>query len=143
MKAIQISPAVYFDKRGFVFDIVDTIDTQQREVGQPGTQRALVCVRCGAYVTHPEARISVSGRHTHEFTNPYGVAFLIGCFMDAPGIAEQGEGTDFWSWFPGYWWQIGLCGGCQWHLGWRFSNGSDVFYGLMLNRLLENDVKAQ
>ena len=141
MKTLETdsNPANYFDKRGFAVDIVDKMDTEQHQTDQPRTQRVLVCVRCGARITYHEARISVSGQHAHEFTNPYGIAFLIGCFREAPGVATQGEATDFWSWFSDYCWQIGLCGGCQWHLGWRFANGADAFYGLMLDRLVEKD----
>jgi hypothetical protein len=100
-------------------------------------RRSLHCVQCGQRITPVEARISVRARHTHVFTNPHGITYRIGCFGEAPGVVRHGPPTRYWSWFPGYRWQIALCAGCGLHLGWSFVGGDELFHGLILNRLVE------
>ncbi|MEZ5583159.1 MAG: cereblon family protein [Candidatus Competibacteraceae bacterium] len=106
-------------------------------------QHTLNCRHCGHPITRPDTRIQVNERHSHVFTNPHGITYRIGCFGAAPGVARRGELTDFWSWFPGYRWQIALCGACQLHLGWRFVADHDQFFGLILNRLVESKDAAR
>lgn len=113
---------------------IATVESEKEE--EP--QRTLNCRQCGHPITHPDARIQINERHHHVFTNPHGITYHIGCFKEAPGAARRGELTDFWSWFPGYRWQIALCGSCQAHLGWLFTAELDRFYGLILNRLIES-----
>lgn len=51
-------------------------------------------------------------------------------------IHLHGAPTLEFSWFPGYTWQLALCGQCNAHLGWKFVAGPDSnlmprkFYGL-------------
>ncbi|MCP5425988.1 MAG: hypothetical protein H6970_13120 [Gammaproteobacteria bacterium] len=115
--------------------ILDSVD----EPHSQRPQRSLHCVPCGHRITPLAARISVRERSTHEFANPHGIAYRIGCFREAPGVVREGTPTDYWSWFPGYRWQIALCRGCGQHLGWSFVSGTELFYGLILNRLVERD----
>lgn len=121
--------------------IGQTLDLQallrkQAEKPAHAPQISLNCAHCRHVITYPDERIEISGQHAHTFSNPHGIEFIIGCFACAPGAAEHGPGTEFWSWFAGYRWQISQCRQCAVHLGWRFANG-DSFYGLILDRLVE------
>lgn len=69
--------------------------------------------------------------------NPAGIVYRIGCFREAPGCAEVGGESAYWSWFPGYTWQIVVCAACTEHLGWRFRADDSTFWGLILARLAE------
>jgi hypothetical protein len=97
----------------------------------------LVCIECGALITFGSERIARNGSHEHEFMNPAGVRFRIGCFASAPGVASVGEVSDVWSWFPGYAWQVVVCRGCIGHVGWSFTRNASGFFGLILDRLRE------
>jgi hypothetical protein len=81
----------------------------------------------------------MSGAHEHRFQNPEGYRFHIGCFARAFGCVPLGNPTSEFTWFPGYSWQIELCGGCREHLGWLYQSGSRAFHGLILDRLVELD----
>jgi hypothetical protein len=89
-------------------------------------------------VTDRRSRIAVDGGHAHGFVNPQGHVFQIGCFAAAPGCLPVGATSDYWTWFPGYAWQVVVCRSCTQHLGWRFRGGAGGdFYGLILARLVE------
>jgi len=79
----------------------------------------------------------MAGEHAHTFTNPHGLRFRIGCFADVTGCLVEGEPTTYWTWFPGYAWQMENCGSCRTHLGWRFRAPQHLFHGLILDRLAE------
>ncbi len=96
----------------------------------------LVCRVCRNPVTVTRERISILGAHAHDRVNPSGFMFRIGCFREAPGAVSIGTPSAEFPWFPGYLWQVALCRGCFEHIGWFFS-GSDGFYGLILERLVE------
>lgn len=97
----------------------------------------LRCKACKHKITTHTETINVSGAHQHTFANPNGIVFEIGCFKIAPGCRHTGPFTPEFSWFPGYSWQISVCGSCLTHLGWRFvSAENDFFYGLILDRLI-------
>ena len=81
--------------------------------------------------------MAVAGAHAHTFTNPHGLRFHIGCFATATGCIAAGEPTTYFSWFPGYAWQVENCGSCGEHLGWRFRSPEDEFHGFILDRLVE------
>jgi hypothetical protein len=100
--------------------------------------RRLVCAGCSHVITTERARVEVAGHHRHVCTNPSGVPFDIGCFSLAPGCIPRGPFESYWTWFPGFDWQIVLCGGCMRHLGWGFrhADGSS-FVGLILPRIVE------
>jgi len=97
----------------------------------------LACHRCLSTVTDGSTRISVGGAHAHDFVNPHGIEFHVGCFADALGCVAVGSASTYWSWFPGFAWQIELCAGCGEHLGWLFRSADAVFHGLVLDRLVE------
>lgn len=106
----------------------------ERERGED--ERPIRCRACGRVVTTQGAKISVHGAHEHRRVNPSGVGFHLGCFADAPGCLAEGTPTTFWTWFPGYAWQIASCRGCGDHLGWAFQ-GERAFFALILPHLVE------
>lgn len=108
------------------------LDVEQDEK----TDDAIYCARCGHLATRTRWALSMDG-HEHVFFNPSGVVFRVVCFAEAPGIADEGQPTDEFSWFKGYFWNFALCKGCGEHMGWRFSGDADpqAFYGLIKNRL--------
>lgn len=125
------------------FDPADAKSRQRVRTTAADSMRAqsrrLLCAACRHAVTDPNQRIAVQGAHEHNFTNPHGITFHIGCFRDASGCAAVGDATTDFSWFPGYTWRVALCMNCQAHLGWRFQMNQDYFHGLIVNRLvLEN-----
>jgi len=126
-----------FDKQAVDPTLRAAIATVEAEK-EKEPQRTLNCRHCDHPITRPEARIPVNEQHTHVFTNPHGMTFRIGCFREALGATRCGESTDFWSWFPGYRWQVVVCGSCQLHLGWHFAADHNEFHGLILNRLVES-----
>lgn len=117
-------------------------DVAVREEDAPEEEKAgkLLCVSCGRVITDRSQTISVSGKHRHTFFNPAGLVYELGCFREAPGCTPAGEPSSEFSWFPGYVWQVGACSGCSAHLGWRFQSGDDVFFGLIVSRIVEGDV---
>jgi hypothetical protein len=94
-------------------------------------------------VTSAAHRITVQGQAQHEFVNPAGLRFVIGCFAAAPGVVAVGEPSAVWTWFPGYEWQAVVCRACSAHLGWSYARGEDRFFGLILERLLEGSQPNQ
>jgi hypothetical protein len=105
--------------------------------GAAGTsvERVWRCAACGAEIALDRDRIPLEGAATRAFVNPAGIEFVICGFREAAGCGGTGERSDYWSWFPGFSWQTVVCRGCGAHLGWSFANGSDSFYGLVLDRL--------
>ncbi|MDH3693225.1 MAG: cereblon family protein [Gammaproteobacteria bacterium] len=101
--------------------------------------KGILCLQCRRRITGDECRVEVNHGHQHSFTNPAQVRFTIGCFSSAPGCAGVNGFTSEFTWFPGYQWQVVLCGGCAEHLGWKFKALDHRFYGLILNRLLNSD----
>ncbi|MEO7091809.1 MAG: cereblon family protein, partial [Polyangiales bacterium] len=80
-------------------------------------------------------RIEMSGAHEHTFMNPAGIVHHVGCYGAAPGCAQVGATHEAFSWFPGWTWQIAVCGQCREHLGWIFRCGADQFHGLIIAAL--------
>ena len=97
---------------------------------------SLVCATCGHTITKESERIEMAGAHQHVCTNPQHVTFRIGCFGRVTGCGNIGPCTAEHTWFKGYQWQIAVCSHCTTHLGWRFTSANDVFYGLILDRLV-------
>jgi hypothetical protein len=96
-----------------------------------------VCAACAHVLTDDDARISVSGAHVHVFRNPSAIDYRIGCFSDAPGCRGIGDFSTVWTWFPGWAWRVAECANCGAHLGWSFSREQGLFYGLILERIVE------
>lgn len=102
-----------------------------------GRGAGLYCRYCRHRITAADAAMAVNGGQVHVRTNPAGIRYEFGCFSRAPGCVAAGTATSEHTWFPGYAWQIALCGGCGEHLGWRF-RGDSGFFGLILNRLVSD-----
>jgi len=98
------------------------------------------CRHCLQHITRPSDRISRNGSHRHNFANPNGVVYEIGCFLTVVGCGAAGTPTFEFTWFSGYRWQIVYCSMCLTHLGWVFEGpGQDCFHGLILNHLTDPD----
>lgn len=104
------------------------------EIGTPGDD-ALRCAVCEHRITDRAYRCERSGAHEHTFVNPAGFAFRIACFVAAPGCAHVGAPSEEFSWFPGWKWQIAICGRCHSHVGWIFRLGGEQFHGLIVSAL--------
>ncbi len=94
-----------------------------------------MCCCCGRIITSSGQRIEVNGSHEHTFANPEGIVFHIACFARVQGCLFAGEPTGDWTWFRGYLWSVAYCAGCGSHLGWSYSSGDGVFYGLVLRSI--------
>jgi hypothetical protein len=110
----------------------------QDETGEQRGGRALLCSVCRAPATSDLDRIEVEGAHEHTFANPFGHLFRIGCFGSANGCLVWGEPSHEFPWFSGHTWQLALCRGCGVQLGWCFVGPGRLFFGLVLDRLVED-----
>ncbi|MCP4602889.1 MAG: hypothetical protein GY847_20630 [Proteobacteria bacterium] len=119
-------------------DIADPTTTRKdRNDEQKGSR--LFCAICGHPITGKDQCIDINGSHEHTFANPGGHIYHIGCFRNALGcITMRDESTDF-TWFSGYTWSVTGCSLCGAHMGWHFRSGSDTFFGLVLDTLVEKD----
>jgi len=97
----------------------------------------ILCRNCRNVVTSTSNKIEVNGKYTHTFTNPKGFVYRIGCFGAAPGILNQGAPTMEFTWFAGFDWCYSLCIRCFAHLGWFYRSGEKIFFGLILDHLIE------
>jgi hypothetical protein len=102
--------------------------------GDAGTaeDESLRCVVCEHRITERAYRIEMSGANEHTFVNPYGIAFVIGCFAAAPGCVHLGSTEEAFSWFPGWTWQLAACARCRSHVGWIYRLAGQQFHGLIL-----------
>ena len=130
-----IFPVYWFDTTSS--DLEDLTEDESR-VGESGHGKKLCCHLCRHIVTDKNQRFAFQGGHMHTRTNPSGYIYDFGCFQNAPGCRLLGPPTDEHTWFPGYTWQIAVCGNCGEHLGWSF-RGSNNFYGLIIDRLIPWD----
>lgn len=136
----SLDPVLIFDRLGELETERVVKQKTQRKDDTGKQDRAWLCARCQATVTQNRCRRECNGGFSQRFTNPHGIEFEIGCFDQAEGCRLSGTPSHDWSWFAGYAWRIGVCVGCGAHLGWGFSNASgDVFFGLILDRLLRPD----
>ncbi len=118
-------------------------DAKTKDADATGQRGVLCCAACQAPITSNAQRIAVNERHEHVFANPHGYIFHIGCFAAAPGCMIMGEATEFFTWFPGYRWQLALCGRCGDLLGWAFRSADARFFGLILDKLRESEERHE
>ena len=130
-----------------LFDPQDDRESQRQikkaRDSQTKKEKRLFCSACRHPITHQDERISMQGGHEHNFTNPLGVTYLIGCFCEAKGCEPIGEATLEHTWFQGYAWRTALCANCRVHIGWRFQAGGEYFHGLILKRLTSSGAAAK
>ncbi|MBU50044.1 MAG: hypothetical protein CL920_15255 [Deltaproteobacteria bacterium] len=100
-------------------------------------EHTIRCAHCAHTITTSHQRIEVEGKHVHNFMNPEGFAFQIGCFRNAVGLRPVDMPSAEFSWFRGFFWQIEVCKQCHTHLGWSYENEQEIFYGLILPRLTQ------
>ena len=109
------------------------------QVLEAGQSPKLRCVVCARAITTLDEATRVAGAHRHEFANPAGQRFRIGCYANAPGAAASGAPSDYWSWFDGCHWRIAECRGCAVQLGWQFCNSSGQrFFAPIVDALVES-----
>lgn len=120
------------DDRGDT-DLEDLIDDETES--EEDDREAILCAECDHEITGPNHETSVDGGFEHEFANPAGIVYRIGCFEEASGVGALGEETAEFTWFDGYTWQVVVCRMCTTHLGWRYWSSDHEFYGLILDRL--------
>jgi hypothetical protein len=101
----------------------------------PPEDDALRCAACDHRITDRAYAVERGGAHEHTFVNPAGFSFRIGCFVAAPGCAHVGAPSEAFSWFPGWKWQIAVCGRCHTHVGWIFRLAGEQFHGLIVSAL--------
>jgi hypothetical protein len=105
------------------------------EVVKNDDDAAVRCAACAHEIAQRRDAIEMSGSHGHTFVNPSGVVFEVACFREAAGCVEVGDEEATFTWFPGWTWQIAICGSCRAHLGWKFRLAPDAFHGLIRTRL--------
>ena len=110
-------------------------ETRTIREADTGGSNPLRCAACDHPITERGYRTEMSGAHEHTFVNPAGFAYVIGCFVAAPGCAYTGQPETAFSWFPGWSWQIAICGHCRIHLGWIYRLSGQQFHGLILAAL--------
>ena len=117
------------------------LDPKLREIIEDVTEpkQPIYCAFCSAVITTEANRIEMAGSHDHQFTNPGGYRFQVGCFDEALGCSMSGSSTDEDTWFAGYGWCYAHCGECREQLGWFFDSGNDHFFGLVLERIESGD----
>lgn len=108
----------------------------RRDASEKDEDDELRCAACGHAIAKKRDAIEMSGAHQHTFVNPSGVVFEVACFREAAGCAEVGDEDATFTWFPGWTWQIAVCGSCRAHLGWRFRLAPDAFWGLIRTKLV-------
>jgi hypothetical protein len=114
------------------------LDPKLKEIVDEADRNFIYCRTCSNVIARHFDRIEVAGSHDHQFVNPFGIRFHIGCFAQALGCTISGERVAADTWFPGFQWQIASCAECRAHLGWYFDRADEYFYGLILDRI-QND----
>ncbi|QJT09443.1 cereblon family protein [Oceanidesulfovibrio marinus] len=117
---------------------LDDVDYEDETETSDSGGNILRCRSCGHAITKASFRTQKGGRHCHVFCNPSGIVFEIGIFSAAPGAALTGQPSSEFTWFPEHSWRIAVCGSCLVHLGWIWSGPAGMFYGLVLNMLVED-----
>jgi len=109
--------------------------------GEPGGA-VLICAACGLPITDAGARIEVGGAHRHTRTNSGGFTHTFGCFAYATGCLAVGEPEFEDTWFAGHSWQVQDCARCRTHLGWLWRGEARRFWGLIVERVVEQQPGA-
>jgi hypothetical protein len=114
------------------------LDPTLKDIVEEVDRNFVYCRTCSTVIARDSDRIEAGGSHDHQFTNPFGVHFHIGCFSQALGCSISGERSAAETWFPGFQWQHASCSECRSPLGWYFDCANEYFYGLILDRI-QND----
>ena len=126
-------------KKSIGFDIgIVSPQSDQMSDEESKREHSIICRLCKYTITSHDNSTIINGKHTHTYKNPDGYIYTLGCFTQAKGCKNVGEPTDEFTWFPGFCWLYAICSNCSSHLGWYYQSGDYSFYGLILNRLVEN-----
>ena len=112
------------------------VETKELSKEKEEKDNNIYCRNCKNVISSKKNIISVNGSHIHNYKNPAGIIFEIGCFSKAEGCLITGEPTLEYTWFPGYKWNYAVCKKCLFHLGWYYQSGDKSFFGLIIERLL-------
>ena len=138
--SLHISPysLSYFFKKGAFTSELTTKEKSflDTDVTKP---KFIFCRFCGYKITNIKEQIIINGKFLHNFTNPSGISYEIACFRHAVGCYATGTPTDEFTWFPSYSWSYALCSSCLNHLGWKYEKAEDIFFGLILENLIEEE----
>lgn len=118
-------------------------ETKTRSKISSDEENFLRCATCKYPITQETDRIHINEKHEHVFANPDGYVFHIGCFAKAPGCFVYGEKTSYFTWFPGYTWQMAICAQCVHLLGWAYQSHEHQFYGLIVDKLISGQAKVE
>lgn len=109
-------------------------------VDDSDSEAGVLCANCRTGITSLRHVIEKNGRHQHNFINPDGIFYCLGCFAEAPGCRNIGRSCLDHTWFSGFGWRISLCGKCRDHLGWFYQSAAGgSFFGLILDKLIFAD----
>jgi hypothetical protein len=118
--------------------VSDPLSHDTKQSADKDAKGRIRCRLCGEHITDTKQSINHNGGHIHYETNPEGYSFRFATYREAPGCIAVGVASFEHSWFNGYSWRIVVCNACGEHLGWLFS-GKSRFYGLIIDKLLEQD----
>lgn len=121
----------------------DAAAEREAESAEEESRAGLWCRACREWVADPDDAVSIHGEPTvRSFVNPHGFVHDVLTLSHAAGMLHGGPRVGADSWFPGYVWQIGVCGGCGAHLGWRYTAVSgavpSTFVGLRRAAVVES-----
>ncbi|XP_008558965.1 protein cereblon isoform X2 [Microplitis demolitor] len=82
-----------------------------------------VCKRCGAKVARQTDVFQMNEEGVQSaYCNPAGAIHETITLHKAQSLVlDNAPASTEYSWFPGYAWTIAHCGGCRFHMGWRFT----------------------
>ena len=95
----------------------------------------LYCTNCRQLITSEEMVTRIGGEHSHFKANPAGIVYDIRCFRSTTGTKGVGEFEEFFTWFPGFHWQILVCSCCDQHLGWTYRSNNRQFFGIIRSKI--------
>ena len=126
--------------------------------------KTLLCRMCGETIASSSSLINIPSQSSvkawyemvmgvddvlvQEFVNPNHMKFNVITLRDANVIEAKEEVKDD-TWFKEHSWMFCLCKRCKSHLGWKYKpfnfnhlthDKKEMFYGLIHNRLVENEV---
>ncbi|MCG8571278.1 MAG: cereblon family protein [Spirochaetes bacterium] len=132
-------PVLFFKLSDQYKQYLDPKELEEIDDGSGGDDNWIVCSICQNKLTKNKEKIEINGSHHHQCTNPHGLSFHIRCFQKVQHIKNMGNPSANFSWFSGYKWTIVICHQCHVHLGWKFQSDSHHFYGLINDRLIEEN----
>lgn len=128
----------YIFKESTTIDIEIINQPQEKTNNDLEKERLIICKSCHHIITSTDKGIAINGRFKHVNTNPAGVVYEIGCFSYANGCIILGNCVTEYTWFPGYSWCYAICSNCLEHLGWFYQSKENNFFGLILDRIIED-----